>query len=173
MCFTNSLALAFSDSGLWRLVSFQVPNFMSIFRCVVRSRGSVCQKTCIPVHNILFFLQRGVNYSLARSLSWITPCRLSVTAHSVYAQPPSVCGTHLLRLQLEGAPCAGNRDTHFMAFCPMLPDNPIRASLAWRFPRCRPHVLVIKECCYGEGGYGALMEWYWQGKTKCPEENLF
>lgn len=35
------LAFAVTESDLWRLVTFQVPNFMSIFRYAVRSKGSV------------------------------------------------------------------------------------------------------------------------------------
>jgi hypothetical protein len=142
---------------------------MSIFRYVVRSKGSVCQNACETFHNMCFFLQSGVNYSLALPLSWFTPCRLS--AHLVYAQPPSISGTRLLRLQPEDAPCAGNRDTH-LRFSVQFSPIPHKSIACMKVPKCRLRALLIKECCYVEGGYGALLEWYWRGKTKFLEKNL-
>jgi hypothetical protein len=90
------------------------------------------------------FLQRGVNYSLAQTLSWITPCLLFITTLSVYAQPPSVSGTRLLRLQPEDAPCAGNRDTHLWLPTKRSPISH-NSVACLKVPRCRLHVLLIKE----------------------------
>jgi hypothetical protein len=100
-----------------------------------------------PVKNFVtcfIFLQRGVNYSLAQTLSWITPCLLSITTLSVYAQPPSISGTRLLRLQPEDAPCAGNRNTHLWLPTKRFPIS--HESVAClKVPGCRLHVLLIKE----------------------------
>jgi hypothetical protein len=54
-----------------------------------------------------YFLRWGL---LAQHTSWrATPCRLSVTAHSIYSQGHSICGGRLLDPQPEDAPCRGEK----------------------------------------------------------------
>jgi len=74
------------------------------------------------------FLQRGVNYSLAQTPSWITPCLLFITTLLVYAQPPSISGT-AFSVCNPRSPRALVTGTPIYGFLPSAPQYPIRASL--------------------------------------------
>jgi hypothetical protein len=143
------LTLAYGDSSHSKFqISCPFSNMQFVPKDLFVRRPVKHYATCI-------FLQWGVNYSFAQPLSWITHCLLSITTHSVYAQPPSVSGTRLLRLQPEDAPCTGNRDTHL--WLPVQRSPISRKSIAFmKVPRCR-----------------LMKEWYWQRKMKCLEKNLF
>jgi hypothetical protein len=88
----NSLAVAVSEPALHRLLTFQVPNLMSLFRCVdltevsVQVRGFVCEYfvTKLRCHSEELL-------ALGTTPSWrTTPCRLYPIICSIYSQLSSV-----------------------------------------------------------------------------------
>ena len=86
--FANSLATDVSDPELCRLLTFHVPHLMSLFHCLVGTKGSVqFRGQCISsVRRSVFTARRSFLY-LAQLPCWrITPFRLSTTAYSVYSQ---------------------------------------------------------------------------------------
>ena len=87
----NSLAAAVNEPALYRLLSFQVPNLMSLFRWLgrtkvliqVRGKGSWFATKTV-------FAMRGFQH-IAQTPSWRTiPCRLPATAYSIYSPLPSI-----------------------------------------------------------------------------------
>ena len=82
--------------SLYRLLTFQVPNLMSLFHCSGRTkvstqvRGKCLCSVTKPVITVTSCQH------LAQPPSWrTTPCRLSATVYSLYSQLPSI---------LEGVP---------------------------------------------------------------------
>jgi hypothetical protein len=87
----NSLATVISEPALYRLLTFQVPNLVSLFRCLR------CTKISVQVHGKCssfvtkpLFTVRSCKH-LAQPPSWrTTPCRLSAAAYSIYSHLPSI-----------------------------------------------------------------------------------
>ena len=78
----NSLATVISEPNLYKLLTFQVPNLMALFRCLsctkisVQVRGKYSSFVIKPV-----FTARSCQH-LAQPPSWrTTPCRLSAAAY--------------------------------------------------------------------------------------------
>ena len=89
--FANSLAAAVSEPALYRLLTFHVPNLMSLFHCLgctkasVQARGKCLCFITKPVFTVRCCLH------LTQTPDWrTTPCRLSTTAYSIYSQLPSL-----------------------------------------------------------------------------------
>jgi hypothetical protein len=80
------------EPALYRLLTFQVPNLMSLFRCLVctkvsvRVRGFVCEYfvTKIRFHREELLAPRPTPKLEDH------PCQLSATAYSIYLQRPSI-----------------------------------------------------------------------------------
>jgi len=87
----NSLAAAESEPALYKLLTFHLPNFMSFFRCLGRTKLSIqvrckCSRfTTKPVFKVMSCQH------LVQIPSWRnTPCRLSTTTFSTYSQLHSI-----------------------------------------------------------------------------------
>ena len=101
----NSLSTVVSEPDLYTLLTFQVPNLMSVFHCLGYTNLSVqVWGTCFITKPV--FTVRSCQH-LDQSPCWkTTPCRLSATAYSIYLQlpsmleavPPSVTWEHSMRL---------------------------------------------------------------------------
>jgi len=91
ICISSSLAAALSEPALYRLLTFQVPNLMSLFRCLGCTKGSVkVRVSCTHFVTWHVFTVRSC-WQLAQPASWrTTPCWLSATAYSIYSQLPSI-----------------------------------------------------------------------------------
>ena len=89
----NSLAAAVvRESDLQRLLKFQIPNLMSVFHCLGRTKVSVqvLGFLCERFGTCYIFAVRSCQ-QLAQPPSWrTTPCLLSATAYSIYSQLPSI-----------------------------------------------------------------------------------
>jgi hypothetical protein len=88
----NFLAASVSEPALYKLLPFQVPNLMSLFRCLGRTklsvqvRGFVCKcfLTNIGLHSEELL-------TTCPNPSWrTTPCRLYASAYSIYSKLPSI-----------------------------------------------------------------------------------
>ena len=87
----SSLAAALNEPALYRSLTFQVPNLMSFFRCLGRTRISVQVRgvLCKRFETGYLFVMRCCQ-PLAQTPRWsTTPCWLSTTAFSIYSQLPS------------------------------------------------------------------------------------
>ena len=83
----NSLAAAaVGDPNLYRLLTFHVPNLMSLFHCLCHTKGSAQAPGMYPFHNKASFY--GAEFIAPHQpKSWRTnPCWLSVTAYSTCSQ---------------------------------------------------------------------------------------
>ena len=87
----NSLATVISEPDLYRLLTFQVPNLMFLFRCLGRTKISVqVRGKCLSFVTKPVFTVRSCQH-LAQPPSWRTkPCRLSAAAYSIYSHLPSI-----------------------------------------------------------------------------------
>ena len=87
----NSLATVISEPDLYRLLTFQVPNFMSLLRCLGRTKISVqVRGKCLSFVTKSVFTVRSCQH-LAQPPSWRTNhCRLSAAAYSIYLHLPSI-----------------------------------------------------------------------------------
>jgi hypothetical protein len=75
--------------------------FITPFQIIYRS-----QRPNVILSNKLFTVSC---YPHAQPLSWRTsPCRLSVTAYSIYSQLPSISGGRFIHPQPQDAPCRGD-----------------------------------------------------------------
>ena len=88
----NSLAAAVNEPALYRLLTFKVPNLVSLFRCLCRTKLSVRVRGFVCEYFLTKYVLTGRScYYLAKPPSWrTTPCRLSATAYSIYSQLPSI-----------------------------------------------------------------------------------
>jgi len=94
LSWANSLTAAVSEPALHRLLTFQVPNRMSLFRCLGCTKVSVQVRG--PCHRfVTVYVFYGDELLTSRPTpSWrTTPCRLSATAYSIYSQLPSILET--------------------------------------------------------------------------------
>ena len=90
----NSLAAGISEPALYRLLTFHVPNLLSLLRCLDRSRVSVQVRdfVCDDFVTKYVFTMRSYQHH-TQPPSWrTTPCRLSATAYSIYSQLLSTSG---------------------------------------------------------------------------------
>jgi len=90
--FANSLTAVVSEPYPYSLLTFHVPNVMSLFRWLCRTKVSVqIRGSCKHfVMEYFFFTVRSYQH-LAQPPSWCTaPCRLYVRAYSIYSQLPSI-----------------------------------------------------------------------------------
>jgi hypothetical protein len=102
LCFATSLAAGFSDPDLSRLLTFQVPNLMSISVAYVIQKICTLSKPSIP-------FRKMVRFALAEPADYkTTSCQLSASAYSTYWQPPSTFGDRVLHPQPEDWPCLFN-----------------------------------------------------------------
>ena len=87
----NSLATAVSESDLYRLLTFEVLNLMSLFHCLCCTKVAVqVQGTCICFITKPIFMVRSCQH-ITQPPSWRTTlCWLSATAYSTYSQLPSI-----------------------------------------------------------------------------------
>jgi len=98
----NSLDTVISKPALYRLLTFQVPNLISPFRCLgrtkisIQARGMYSNFVTKPV-----FMARICQHLAQPPSCRTNPCRLSATAYSIYSQltsileavPPTAGGT--------------------------------------------------------------------------------
>jgi hypothetical protein len=90
----SSLEAVIREPALYKLLTFNVPNLISIFHCMGHlSKESVqVQGSCKLFITNLFFTVKGC-LPHAQPPSWrTTPCRLSAAAYSIYSQLPSIAG---------------------------------------------------------------------------------
>jgi hypothetical protein len=100
-----------SQPALYRLLTFHIPNLMSIFlglghlsKDSIQVRGSLRHFV-----RSLFFMVKSCKHH-AQPTSWrTTPCWLSVTAYSIDLQLPSKSGVRLFIPQPEDVPCCGDK----------------------------------------------------------------
>jgi hypothetical protein len=95
--FPISLTTVFKEPVLYRLLTFHVPNLMSILRCLGRAKESVLgPRPSAIFRNQSEVLRWGVVSPPAEPPSRrATPCRLSATAYSIYSLLPSISGGRL------------------------------------------------------------------------------
>jgi hypothetical protein len=87
----NSLAAAVSEPALYMILTFHVPNLLSLFRCLNRTKVSIqacCACSCFVTNTV--FTLRNCQHISQHPIWRTTPCRLSATAYSVYSQLPSI-----------------------------------------------------------------------------------
>jgi len=87
----NSLATVISETALYRLLTFPVPNLMPLFRCLGRTKILVqVRGKCLSFVTKPVFTVRSYQH-LAQPPSWKTnPCRLSAAAYSICSHLPSI-----------------------------------------------------------------------------------
>ena len=88
---SNSLTTVVSESDLYRLLTFCVPN-LSVPFPLLRSYQRISPG---PTHTYLFHNKASVNgeelLAPCPTPGWrITPCRMSVTTYSIYSRLPSI-----------------------------------------------------------------------------------
>ena len=90
----NSLAIVSSKPALYRLLTFQVPNPTSLFRCLGRTKISVqVRGKCSRFVTKPVFTVRSCQ-RLAQPPSWrTTPCRLYAPPYSISSHLPSISQT--------------------------------------------------------------------------------
>ena len=88
----NSLPAAVNEPALYRLLTFHVPNLMSLFRCICRTKVAVLVRGLLYECFVIgYFLQWRVVNTSPNPPSWRTILyQLSVTAYSIYSQVPSI-----------------------------------------------------------------------------------
>jgi len=85
----NSLTTAVSEPALYRLLTFHVPNLMSVFHCLDHIRGSVQVWNIFEWLITWYIFTVRSSYYLSQPPSWrTTPCQLPAT-YSVYSWLPS------------------------------------------------------------------------------------
>jgi len=83
----NFLAAAVSEPALYRLLTFHVPNLMSLFHSVIRTKVSDQVRGTCSLTKPVFTVR--ICQHLAQPPSWMTtPFRLSATAFLIYSQLP-------------------------------------------------------------------------------------
>ena len=89
----NSLAAAVSEPAPYRLLTFQVPNAMPLFRCLVCTKVYIQFQgfLCKPFVTRYVFMVRSCWHLAHPPSCRSTPCRLSVTAYSIYSHLPCIC----------------------------------------------------------------------------------
>ena len=110
----NSLAAVVREPDLHRLLTFQVPNLMSLFYCLGQSRS----EACVSGSKYDTFLWRGVVSTLPNPPSWrstLVGCPQMLIQH-IRSYPPY--WRPFLHSQPEDAPCMGNRDPLIMVCLP-------------------------------------------------------
>jgi hypothetical protein len=112
LCYDISFETAVRKHDLYKLLTFDNPDLISIFNHLGRISKELVPAKCsieIVVTN-LFFTVNGCQLH-AQPPSWRTiPCRLSAAAYSIYSQLPSVAGNCSPIRKTEDAPCCGDRD---------------------------------------------------------------
>jgi len=89
LCLANSLDAAVSQPALYKLLTFHVPNLMSLLHSVSRTRVSVQVRGTCSLTQPVFTV--GICQHLAQLPSRrTTPYRLSATFYSIYSQLPSI-----------------------------------------------------------------------------------
>ena len=80
-----------SEPALYRLLTFQVPNLMSFFHYLGRTKISMqVQGKSLHYVTMTVFMVRSCQH-LAQLPNWkTTTCRLSVIAYSIFSQLPSI-----------------------------------------------------------------------------------
>ena len=98
------------------LLTFHLPNFMSLFRCLGRTKVLVqVRGKCSWFATKTVFTVRSCQH-LAQHPIWRTiPCWLSAIAYSIYSQLPSYWRS-FHHPQPEDAPCRGDKDP-FVTSC--------------------------------------------------------
>jgi len=87
----NFLATVVSDPDLYRLLTFEVPNLMTLFHCLGRTKVSVQVGGTFSCFIIQPVFTVRICQHLTQPPSWMTtPCRLSATAYSICMQLPSI-----------------------------------------------------------------------------------
>jgi hypothetical protein len=83
----NSLTTVTTDPDLYRLLTFHVPNLISLFHCLGRTEESVWFRGFL-----WYFVTWLILYGeeLLAPHQTPTPFRLSATAYSIYSQLPSI-----------------------------------------------------------------------------------
>ena len=110
----NSLAAAVSEPDLYRLLTFHIPNLMSLFHCVGRTKESV-QFRGLGKYSVIWYFFRGGVVTIspnpqAGGLILVGCPRLHIQyirSHHPYWRP-------FLHSQPEDAPCHGDRDSVIM-----------------------------------------------------------
>ena len=89
--FANPLVTVVSEPDLYRLLKFYVPNLMSLSLCLGCTNGSVqVWDNCILIVIRPVCMVRSCWHFTQHPRWRTTPCRLSVTAYSIYLQLPSI-----------------------------------------------------------------------------------
>ena len=87
----NFLASAVSELALYWILTFHVPNLISLFRCLGHTKVSIqVLGKCSWFATKLFFTVRNCQHVAQPPSYRTTPCRLSATAYSIYSQLPSI-----------------------------------------------------------------------------------
>ena len=117
----NSLAAAVIEPALHRLLTFQVPNLMSLFHYLGHTKESVqAQGKCSCHVTKPAFMVRSCQHLTQPPSQRTTPCQLSVTAYSIYSQLPLPYWRPPLQPQPEHAPCCGDNDSAHTKAPPLL-----------------------------------------------------
>ena len=102
--FPEDPSSAVREPDLYRLLAFQVPNLMSVFHCLDRTKVSVQVRGFLCERYVTQYILGWVIVSTSPNPpNWrTTPCRLSATDFSIYWPLPSV---------LEAVPPSANLRT--------------------------------------------------------------
>jgi len=116
----NSLAAAVSEPALYGLLTLQVPNLMSLLRCLVRTKvlvqvqGFLCEK----LRNKFFYGEllapRPTSKLEDHPLPAARDCLFNIFAATVHI------GGRSFHPQLDDAPCHGDRDPLITRCCHLL-----------------------------------------------------
>jgi hypothetical protein len=91
----NSLETVTSEPALYKLLTFQVPNLISIFRRLSSLPKKIrpSAKLSMNFRNNLIFYGERLLAPIPQPASWsTTPCRLSSGAYSMHSQLLSIAG---------------------------------------------------------------------------------
>ena len=87
----NSLAAVVSEPDLCRLLTFQVPNLLSLFHCLGHTKVSVqFQVMCLYFVTLPVFTLRSCQHFPQPRSRWTTHFFLSATTYPIYSQLPSI-----------------------------------------------------------------------------------
>jgi hypothetical protein len=112
--------------------------------------AKVWLRPCVTFHNMLFFFYSGESLDLTQPPSWkTTPCRLSMTDHSIYSQLPSKSGGLLLRVLIF-------ENWHFMIQKESLFFEAIHNYQPTQFATSGNYSWIIPDCCLTVMGFWLL-----------------
>ena len=107
----NSLAAAINEPALYRLLTFQVPNLMSLFRCLCRTKVSVQVRGFVCEYFVTKYVLTGRSFSTSPNSQAGGPPL--VGCPRLFIQYIRSCPPYrrpFLHPQPEDAPCPGDRD---------------------------------------------------------------